>query len=55
MEYHPGGMPELMRGAGQDATKFFDEVSLDFFRVLLRNRSSIHSKKILIEQYLDRS
>ena len=28
MEYHPGGIPELMRGAGKDATVFFDEVSL---------------------------
>lgn len=25
LEYHPGGVPELMRGAGQDATKLFDE------------------------------
>ena len=27
MEYHPGGIEELMRGAGQDGTLLFDEVS----------------------------
>lgn len=26
MEYHPGGIDELMRGAGQDGTQLFDEV-----------------------------
>ena len=26
MEYHPGGLEELMRGAGQDGTYLFDEV-----------------------------
>ncbi|XP_065057576.1 cytochrome b5 reductase 4-like [Rhopilema esculentum] len=26
MEFHPGGIPELMRAAGQDGTEFFDEV-----------------------------
>lgn len=26
MEYHPGGVDELMRGAGMDATDLFDEV-----------------------------
>ena len=26
MEYHPGGVDELMRGAGKDATALFDEV-----------------------------
>lgn len=26
MEYHPGGIEELMRGAGQDGTLLFDEV-----------------------------
>lgn len=26
LEYHPGGVPELMRGAGKDATSLFDEV-----------------------------
>jgi len=26
MEYHPGGLDELMRGAGKDATTLFDEV-----------------------------
>ena len=25
-EYHPGGIPELMRGAGKDGTEYFDEV-----------------------------
>lgn len=27
LEYHPGGIPELMRGVGRDATDLFDEVS----------------------------
>jgi cytochrome b involved in lipid metabolism len=27
MEYHPGGVEELMRGAGIDSTQVFDEVS----------------------------
>lgn len=27
LEYHPGGIPELMRGIGRDATDLFDEVS----------------------------
>ena len=26
LEYHPGGIPELMRGIGRDATDLFDEV-----------------------------
>ncbi|EDV98183.1 cytochrome b5 reductase 4 [Drosophila grimshawi] len=26
MDYHPGGVDELMRGVGRDATKLFDEV-----------------------------
>ena len=25
-KYHPGGVPELMRGAGKDGTKLFGEV-----------------------------
>jgi len=28
MDFHPGGVPELMRAAGKDGTKLFDEVSL---------------------------
>jgi hypothetical protein len=27
MEFHPGGVPELMRAAGVDCTQLFDEVS----------------------------
>ena len=27
LEFHPGGIPELMRGIGRDATDLFDEVS----------------------------
>ena len=27
LEYHPGGIPELMRGIGRDATDLFDEVT----------------------------
>ena len=27
-DFHPGGIPELMRGAGKDGTTLFDEVSL---------------------------
>lgn len=26
LEFHPGGIPEIMRGAGKDATDLFDEV-----------------------------
>jgi len=26
MDFHPGGVDELMRGVGSDATKLFDEV-----------------------------
>ena len=26
LEYHPGGIPEIMRGAGRDGTDLFDEV-----------------------------
>ena len=29
LEYHPGGIPELMRGAGSDATHLFNEVGSD--------------------------
>lgn len=28
MDFHPGGVPELMKGVGTDATKMFDDVSL---------------------------
>ena len=26
IEFHPGGIPELMRAAGKDGTQLFDEV-----------------------------
>jgi cytochrome b involved in lipid metabolism len=26
LDFHPGGVPELMRGAGKDGTQLFDEV-----------------------------
>ena len=26
LEYHPGGIPEIMKGAGIDATQLFNEV-----------------------------
>jgi len=26
LEFHPGGVPELMRGAGIDCSELFDEV-----------------------------
>ena len=26
LEYHPGGIPEIMKGAGKDGTALFDEV-----------------------------
>ena len=26
LEYHPGGIPEIMRGVGRDGTDLFDEV-----------------------------
>lgn len=26
LEYHPGGIPELMQAAGKDGTHLFDEV-----------------------------
>ena len=28
LEYHPGGIPEIMRGVGRDATDLFDEVNI---------------------------
>ena len=28
LEYHPGGVEELMRGAGVDGTQLFDEVTI---------------------------
>jgi cytochrome b involved in lipid metabolism len=28
LEYHPGGIPEIMKGAGKDGTSLFDEVYL---------------------------
>ena len=28
LEYHPGGIPELMRGVGRDGTDLFDEVRI---------------------------
>lgn len=28
MEFHPGGVEELMKGVGTDATKMFNEVKL---------------------------
>ena len=31
MEYHPGGIPEIMRGVGKDGTDLFDEVWNRFF------------------------
>lgn len=27
LEYHPGGIPEIMRGVGKDGTDLFDEVT----------------------------
>ena len=27
LEFHPGGIPEIMRGVGRDATDLFDEVN----------------------------
>ena len=41
MEYHPGGIPEIMKGAGIDATQLFNEVmhiemniEMNFSRIL---------------------
>lgn len=34
MEYHPGGLDELMKGAGKDATELFDQVLFFFFSFL---------------------
>jgi cytochrome-b5 reductase len=31
MNFHPGGVLELMKGVGKDATKLFDEVSKTLF------------------------
>ena len=37
MEFHPGGIPELMRAAGKDGTEFFDEVKLHPMHPYLRD------------------
>lgn len=29
--YHPGGVEELMKGAGQDATNLFNQVSSNYY------------------------
>jgi cytochrome b involved in lipid metabolism len=37
LEYHPGGIPEIMKGAGIDATQLFNEVmyiEMNFGRIL---------------------
>jgi cytochrome b involved in lipid metabolism len=37
LEYHPGGIPEIMKGAGIDATQLFNEVmniEMNFSRIL---------------------
>lgn len=31
LEYHPGGIPEIMRGVGKDGTDLFDEVNRFYF------------------------
>ena len=30
LDYHPGGIEELMRGAGKDGTNLFDEVRFSY-------------------------
>ena len=51
-EYHPGGIPELERGIGKEATSLFDEVSraCDIFYVQPRFKGIqfSHVKYILI-------
>ena len=32
MDFHPGGVDELMRGVGKDATKLFDNVRFFFLQ-----------------------
>jgi len=34
MDFHPGGVPELMRAAGIDGTLLFDEVCENLYRTL---------------------
>jgi len=37
LEFHPGGVSEVMRGAGIDCSELFDEVSRHFVTDLLIN------------------
>ena len=47
LDFHPGGVDELMRGAGKDATTLFDEVCLFvcLFRVMIRSYSQMPIKR----------
>lgn len=51
MEYHPGGIEELMRGAGIDGTQLFDEVCV-LISLLYKIFKSLKSHCVLVCVYV---
>ncbi|XP_037954496.1 cytochrome b5 reductase 4-like isoform X1 [Teleopsis dalmanni] len=49
MDFHPGGVDELMRGVGRDATKLFDEVHAWVNYQQLLNKCLIGPLKIIVK------
>jgi cytochrome b involved in lipid metabolism len=51
LDFHPGGIDELMRGAGKDATALFDEVCVHKFDL---KGTPLRSKSLKFEiSYID--